>query len=320
MVEQDLASTDAAIPSDFNIDNVLKKMMRLFKDPTAPLEIPESQLRKLCMAAREVILSQPVVPELSAPVNICGDIHGQFEDFIAQLKSIGIPPEQSYLFLGDYVDRGKRSLETICLMFAFKVKYPEHIFLLRGNHECASINRIYGFYDECKRRYNIKIWKTFTDVFNCLPLAAIVENTIFCMHGGLSPDLLDPRDLNKFDRPMDIPNKGVLCDLLWSDPDPDIVGFGDNDRGVSFTFGANEVSKFLKRNNLSLIVRAHQVVEDGYEFFCKRKMVTLFTAPNYCGEFDNAAAILSVSENLVCSFHIYKPNLVQVVPVGAKKK
>jgi len=312
MVEQDV-SADAVPAMDFNIDGILKKMLKLFNNPSAPLEMPESQLRKLCMAARDVIMSQPVLPELSAPVNICGDIHGQFEDFIEQMKIVGIPPQQSYLFLGDYVDRGKRSLETICLLFAFKVKYPDNIFLLRGNHECASINRIYGFYDECKRRYNIKIWKTFTDVFNCLPLAALVENTIFCMHGGLSPDLYDPRDLNKIERPLDIPNKGVLCDLLWSDPDPDIVGFGDNDRGVSFTFGANEVSKFLKRNNLSLIVRAHQVVEDGYEFFCKRKMVTLFSAPNYCGEFDNAAGILTVSKDLVCSFHIYKPKLVSVV-------
>lgn len=317
MVEQDFP--EDGLTTDFNIDGILKKMFKMFNNPSLPLEIPESQLRKLCLATREVTMSQPVVPELCAPVNICGDIHGQFEDFVEQVKVIGLPPQQSYLFLGDYVDRGKRSLETICLLFAFKVKYPNNMFLLRGNHECASINRIYGFYDECKRRYNIKIWKTFTDVFNCLPLAALVENTIFCMHGGLSPDLSDPRALNKIERPLDIPNRGVLCDLLWSDPDPDIVGFGDNDRGVSFTFGANEVSKFLNKNDLSLIVRAHQVVEDGYEFFCKRKMVTLFSAPNYCGEFDNAAATLTVSKDLVCSFHVYKPKSVNVVPPSKKK-
>jgi len=305
--------------ADFNVDVVLNRILKVIDNPTASIEIPESQIRKLCLAAREVFLSQPVVPEIVAPVNICGDIHGQFEDFIEQMKIIGLPPSANYLFLGDYVDRGKRSLETICLLFAFKVKYPQNIFLMRGNHECQSINRIYGFYDECKRRYNIKLWKTFIDVFNCLPLAALVENTIFCMHGGLSPDLYNPRDLNKIERPIDIPNKGVLCDILWSDPDPDIVGFGDNDRGVSFTFGANIVSSFLKRNNLSLIVRAHQVVEDGYQFFCKRKMVTLFSAPNYCGEFDNAAATLTVSEDLVCSFHIYKPKPAVVVANNKKK-
>jgi len=108
------------------------------------------------------------------------------------------------LFLGDYVDRGKQSLETICLLLAYKIKYPENFFILRGNHECASINRIYGFYDECKRRYNIKLWKTFTDCFNCLPIAAIIDEKIFTMHGGLSPDLNSMEQIRRVMRPTDV--------------------------------------------------------------------------------------------------------------------
>uniref|UniRef100_A0A8C7YEL5 Serine/threonine-protein phosphatase n=1 Tax=Oryzias sinensis TaxID=183150 RepID=A0A8C7YEL5_9TELE len=211
------------------------------------------------------------------------------------------------IFLSQPILLELESLETICLLLAYKIKYPENFFLLRGNHECASINRIYGFYDECKRRYNIKLWKTFTDCFNCLPVAAIVDEKIFCCHGGLSPDLQSMEQIRRVMRPTDVPDQGLLCDLLWADPDKDVLGWGENDRGVSFTFGADVVTKFLHKHDMDLICRAHQVVEDGYEFFAKRQLVTLFSAPNYCGEFDNAGAMMSVDETLMCSFQILKP-------------
>ncbi|KNE59500.1 serine/threonine-protein phosphatase PP1 [Allomyces macrogynus ATCC 38327] len=231
----------------------------------------------------------------------CSDIHDQYYDLLRLFEYGGFPPEANYLFLGDYVDRGKQSLETICLLLAYKIKYPENFFILRGNHECASINRIYGFYDECKRRYNIKLWKTFTDCFNCLPIAAIIDEKIFTMHGGLSPDLQSMEQIRRVMRPTDVPDTGLLCDLLWSDPDKDITGWSENDRGVSFTFGPDVVTRFLQKHDMDLICRAHQVVEDGYEFFAKRQLVTLFSAPNYCGEFDNAGAMMSVDETLMCS-------------------
>ena len=161
-----------------------------------------------------------------------GDLHGQYFDLLRLFEYGGFPPDSNYLFLGDYVDRGKQSLETICLLLAYKIKYPENFFLLRGNHECASINRIYGFYDECKRRYSIKLWKTFTDCFNCLPVAAVVDEKILCMHGGLSPDLQQLSQIQRIMRPTDVPDQGLLCDLLWSDPDKDVQGWGENDRGA----------------------------------------------------------------------------------------
>lgn len=125
--------------------------------------------------------------ELEAPIKICGDVHGQYSDLLRLFEYGGYPPDANYLFLGDYVDRGKHSIETICLLMAYKIKFEENFFLLRGNHECSSINRLYGFYDECKRRYSIKLWKTFIDAFNCFPVAAIIDEKILCMHGGLSP-------------------------------------------------------------------------------------------------------------------------------------
>ena len=290
------------------VDAVLEKLLAVRGErPGKQVALEDNEIRMLCVRAREVFMSQPILLELEAPIKICGDIHGQYHDLLRLFEYGGFPPEANYLFLGDYVDRGKQSLETICLLLAFKIKYPENFFILRGNHECASINRIYGFYDECKRRYNIKMWKKFQDVFNVLPFAAVVDEKIFCIHAGLSPDLNSPDQIKRIMRPTDVPDSGLLCDLLWSDPEADITGWAENDRGVSYTFGADVVSKFLQKHDYDLIVRAHQVVEDGYEFFADRQLVTIFSAPNYCGEFDNAGAVMAVDESLMCSFRILKP-------------
>lgn len=291
-----------------DLDSIIGRLLEVRgQRPGRQVNLQEHEIRSLCMRARAVFLQQMPLLELDAPIKICGDIHGQYHDLLRLFEYGGFPPDANYLFLGDYVDRGRQSIETICLLLAFKVRYPENFFILRGNHECASINRIYGFYDECRRRYNVKLWKTFCDVFNCLPVAAIVDEKIFCTHGGLSPDHTSMEQIRRIMRPTDVPDQGLLCDLLWSDPDKEIRGWGENDRGVSFTFGSDIVSRFLTRFDLDLVCRAHQVVEDGYEFFGDRRLVTIFSAPNYCGEFDNAGAMMSVDETLMCSFQILKP-------------
>jgi len=294
--------------ADVDLENTIEKLLEVRGGkPGRLVQLTEAELKVLCSKCREVYLSQPALLELEAPLKICGDVHGQYHDLLRLFEYGGFPPESNYLFLGDYVDRGKQSLETIALLFGYKVRYPENFFLLRGNHECASITRIYGFYDECKRRYNIKLWKTFCDAFNCLPTAAIVDEKIFCMHGGLSPEINSMDQIKRIVRPTDVPDTGLLCDLLWSDPEKDISGWAENDRGVSFIFGADVVHSFLRKQDMDLICRAHQVVEDGYEFFAKRQLITLFSAPNYCGEFDNAGAMMTVDETLMCSFKVLKP-------------
>jgi len=301
------ADSGGAILSD-PVDVIIDKLLSVRgARPGKQVDLSEAEIKMLCLRSRDLLISQPMLLELEAPIKICGDIHGQYYDLLRLFEYGGFPPESNYLFLGDYVDRGKQSLETICLLLAYKIKYPENFFILRGNHECASINRIYGFYDECKRRFGIKLWKTFTDCFNCLPCAAVIDEKIMCMHGGLSPELTSVDQVKRVMRPTDVPDTGLLCDLLWADPDKDIDGWGENDRGVSFTFGEDIVAQFLHKHDLDLICRAHQVVEDGYEFFARRQLVTLFSAPNYCGEFDNAGAMMSVDETLMCSFQILKP-------------
>lgn len=291
-----------------NLEEIIERLLDVRNGrPGKQVQLTEQEIKQLCLTSKEIFMQQPNLLELEAPIKICGDIHGQYSDLLRLFEYGGFPPEANYLFLGDYVDRGKQSLETICLLLAYKIKYPENFFLLRGNHESASINRIYGFYDECKRRYNVRLWKTFTECFNCLPVAALIDEKILCMHGGLSPELKDLDQIRRVARPTDVPDSGLLCDLLWADPDKDIQGWGDNDRGVSYTFGGDSVTEFLNKHDLDLICRAHQVVEDGYEFFAKRQLVTIFSAPNYCGEFDNAGAMMSVDETLMCSFQILKP-------------
>ncbi|KAE8152777.1 Metallo-dependent phosphatase [Aspergillus avenaceus] len=310
-----------ACPTNIDLDSIIDKLLEVRGSrPGQHVKLPESDIQYLCHKAREVFMSQPIFLELEAPIKICGDVHGQYYDLLSLFKYGGYPPESNYLFLGDYVDRGKQSVECICLLLAYKIKYPEGFFILRGNHECASVNRIYGFYDECKRRYNIKLWKTFMDCFNCLPVAAILEDKILCMHGGLSPDLNSLEQIRRIMRPTDIPDSGLLCDLLWADPEKDLTGWGENDRGVSFTFGPDVVHRFVQKHDIDLICRAHQCVEDGYEFFASRKLVTLFSAPNYCGEFDNAGAMMSVDENLLCSFQILKPAQKQKISLRARAK
>ena len=290
------------------LDKLINKLL-LAKEykPNTEIDLLEEEIKWIINKSYKIIKNQPVFIELDSPINICGDVHGQFYDLLRLFNYGGEPPKANYLFLGDYVDRGKNSLETIVLLLCYKIKYPENFFMLRGNHESDNINKTYGFYDECKRRFDIKLWKKFNDLFNVFPITAIIKDKILCMHGGLSPNLLNFESLKKIVRPTEVPDSGLLCDLLWSDPGENIETWGENERGVSYTFSKRIVEEFLDKYDLDLICRAHQVVENGYEFFANRQLVTIFSAPNYCGEFDNAGAMMLIDKNLMCTFKILKP-------------
>uniref|UniRef100_A0A914Z1R6 Serine/threonine-protein phosphatase n=1 Tax=Panagrolaimus superbus TaxID=310955 RepID=A0A914Z1R6_9BILA len=218
------------------------------------------------------------------------------------------------------------------------IKYPDTFYLLRGNHECSNINRVYGFLHECEDRFQripvdetiwgvkevdlkgTQVWYRFQDVFNWLPMTALIGKKILCMHGGLSPDLVSLDQLRKLSRPIDPESAGIHIDLLWADPDgtmpngEDDSDWGPSARGISSHFNVKAVNNACARLELDMIVRGHQVVQDGYEFFANRKLVTIFSAPNYCGDYNNSGAIMTIDINLETSFHIIKPQL------GAKKK
>jgi serine/threonine-protein phosphatase PP1 catalytic subunit len=267
---------------DIDLDDYIKRLLDAgyAGKVTKGVCLKNAEIVAICQRARECLLSQPALLELDAPVKIVGDVHGQYTDLIRMFEMCGFPPSANFLFLGDYVDRGKQSLETILLLLCYKLKFPENFFLLRGNHECANVTRVYGFYDECKRRCNVKIWKTFIDCFNTLPIAAIVAGKIFCVHGGLSPALSHMDDIRNIARPTDVPDYGLLNDLLWSDPADMEQDWEANERGVSYCFGKKVITDFLAAHDFDLVCRAHMVVEDGYEFFNDRVLVTVFSAPN----------------------------------------
>jgi len=302
------ANLAASAPGELLVDDLITCCWEARNwQPGVYVKYPEPVLKSLLASARDVFMSECSLLEIDAPVCICGDIHGQYHDLLRLFEAGGAPPASNYLFLGDYVDRGRQSIETITLLFVYKVKYRDNFFLLRGNHECASITRMYGFYDECKRRYNVGLWKAFCDVFNCMPVCGLVDEKIMCMHGGLSPLLDDFEEVRMITKPADVPHRGIMCDLLWADPEQCLEGWQPSDRGVSYVFGPNVVKDFVAKHDLELICRAHQVMEDGYEFFADRRLVTVFSAPNYCGEFDNLGAFMVVAEDLRCRFEILKP-------------
>lgn len=292
------------------VESIIKKLLAIKDKPLGKsAELTPAEIEFILDTVVDILKEDPVLLELRAPITVVGDIHAQYHDLLRIFDLAKYPPTTNYLFLGDYVDRGKQSIETVCLLFSYKILYPKNIYMLRGNHECTYINRLYGFYDECERLYNDSIYHKFSSVFNWLPIAATIEEKIFCIHGGISPYLKTLDDIRSLKRPMEIPEEGLLCDLVWSDPRPDADGWEDNERGTSYCFGLKQVEDFLNKFNFDLICRAHQAVMPGYEFSYpgSQAMITLFSAPNYCYEYENKGAILHVNENLICSFSVLEP-------------
>jgi serine/threonine-protein phosphatase 6 catalytic subunit len=267
--------------------------------------LPEPDLKKLCEMVKELLLEESNVQPVAAPVTICGDIHGQFYDLRELFRVGGDPPATNYIFMGDFVDRGYYSLETFTFLLCLKVRWPEKITLLRGNHESRQITQVYGFYDECQQKYgNANAWKYCTQVFDLLTVAALINGRVLCVHGGLSPDIRTLDQIRTINRNQEIPHEGDFCDLMWSDPE-DIETWQVSPRGAGWLFGSRVTKEFVTINNLEVIARAHQLVHDGYKFMFDKQLVTVWSAPNYCYRCGNVAAILALDQDLKQDFKIF---------------
>eukprot|EP01120_Amphizonella_sp_Union-15-10_P014079 TRINITY_DN66_c0_g1_i4.p1 TRINITY_DN66_c0_g1~~TRINITY_DN66_c0_g1_i4.p1 ORF type:complete len:311 (-),score=48.65 TRINITY_DN66_c0_g1_i4:112-1044(-) len=278
--------------------------------------IEESKLKRLCELVKELLLEESNVQPVSSPVTVCGDIHGQFYDLLELFETGGSLPQTNYIFMGDFVDRGYYSLETFTFLLALKARYPDRITLLRGNHESRQITQVYGFYDECQGKYgNANAWKYCTLVFDLLTIAALIDGRILCVHGGLSPDVRTLDQIRTIPRNQEIPHEGAFCDLMWSDPE-DIETWQVSPRGAGWLFGSKVTSEFIRINNLELICRAHQLVQEGYKYMFDNQLVTVWSAPNYCYRCGNVASILAFDENLNRDFKIFNavPDSERVIP------
>lgn len=272
------------------------------------------EILRLAYICKKIFESQNRLVEIDGPVRICGDLHGQFPDLIRLFAQGGFPPESNYMFLGDYVDRGAFNLEVLLLCLAFKARYPNNFIMLRGNHELGHINEKYGFKDEvCNRKgeYAIIIYDDICKMMDVMPLVGLVGGRILCMHGGVSKSLKSLDDLRKLRCPFNSEDDCLENDILWSDP-AKIVGWQPNPRGASVIFGEDVVHEICKLLDIDLIVRGHQCVQDGYEFFAAKKFVTVFSAPHYLGTFTNSAAVCKVSAGLQVSFEVLIPEDLKV--------
>jgi len=268
--------------------------------------LEETELKQLCDMVKEILMEESNVQPVNSPVTVCGDIHGQFYDLVELFRKGGEMPKTSYVFMGDFVDRGHHSVETLQLLLCYKARYPQSITLLRGNHECRQVTQVYGFYDECFRKYgSANAWKYCTEVFDYLTLACVIDGSVLCVHGGLSPVISTLDQIRLLERNQEIPHEGPFCDLMWSDPE-DIETWGVSRRGAGWLFGSKVTSQFNHVNGLELICRAHQLVQEGYKYmFPEKNLITVWSAPNYCYRCGNVASILAFDDHLdreVCLF------------------
>lgn len=310
-IEVEPQYSGARIEGDVITLDFVKKMMDDFKNQKC---LHKRYAFQIVLQTREMLRALPSLVDIDIPdgkhFTVCGDVHGQFYDLLNIFELNGLPSEENpYLFNGDFVDRGSFSVEVILTLFAFKCMCPSAIYLSRGNHESKSMNKIYGFEGEVRSKLSETFVELFAEVFCFLPLAHVLNQKVFVVHGGLfSVDGVKLSDIKTIDRFCEPPEEGLMCELLWSDPQP-LPGRGPSKRGVGLSFGADVTKRFLQDNSLDLVVRSHEVKDEGYEIEHDGKLITVFSAPNYCDQMGNKGAFIRFEAPTL------KPNIVTFAAV-----
>ncbi|KAJ2512489.1 Palmitoyl-protein thioesterase 1 [Coemansia sp. RSA 2049] len=298
----------------------VKGVLEWFRDQKT---LPVRYVYTILLQADKLLRTLPTLVDVTVPegaeITVCGDVHGQYYDVLKIFELNGLPSEKLlYLFNGDFVDRGSFSVEVVVLFMCFKLLYPNAFFLNRGNHESVEMNRLYGFEGEVRHKYSTqgkRVFDLFQEVFEALPVAHLIQGKIFVVHGGLysretarnaqTPEgdgvvrLAELREMSRFHQPH---FNSLLCESLWSDPQPQ-KGRSPNPRGTAIQYGPDVTKEFCDTNGLTMVIRSHQQMEEGYEIAHDGQMVTVFSAPNYCDSFGNKGAYIRISPDLNCSYH-----------------
>ncbi len=284
------------IDKEVNLEELIQKIE---KNEVLPIKEFDIILNK----AKEILNKRENIAILKSPITICGCINAHFDELKDIFKICGEASNTQYLFLGDYVDKGWNGLSVVLLLMVLLVKYPSNIYLLRGNHDSRMMSEPYGFYSECIKKYSKPdegkhIFEKINELFDLFQLAAVVDNKIFCVHGGLSPKIKKIEEINKIDRKLEIPREGIITDLIWSDPSEEIMEYSPSPKGAGQFYGEKAVNDFIKENNnISIIIRSHTLVMEGYQYQFNNKLLTIFSAPLYAGRIENIGAVLKIDEN-----------------------
>lgn len=305
--EMDDSDSALKIPNDVKIDSdivmSIYNEMKAHSNVFGKCAIHKKHCLRILEEAKNILMKREVLQEIKTEnkkMTIVGDIHGQFFDLIHIFDMNGYPSEDNiYLFNGDFVDRGSFGIECVLTLFSFMIAFPNSVFLARGNHETKQMNSLYGFQGEVNKKYGPEIFEIFSDVFKQLPYCHVINNSIFVVHGGIPPTFISLDDIKKIKKGDDNSQEGSIASaLLWADPQTS-NGSSPSIRGTGRTFGPDITHNFLERNNLQYFVRSHEMKMNGYEWGAEGKLITVFSAPNYCDQMKNKAAIIRVNSEKI---------------------